>query len=78
MVNFNQTKRKGNSDMENKATLTNHGTPRMLTIRQVAATKILPEHTLRQMLKQGTLPHIMVGSRALVNYDRLIELLKGL
>ena len=46
--------------------------PRMWTIRQVAKAGILPEHALRQMVKNGTCPHIMVGTRALINVDKLI------
>lgn len=53
-------------------------TPRMMTVRQVAKTGILPEHALRMMLKAGKLPAIYVGSKALINYDRLCEQLQGL
>lgn len=52
--------------------------PRMLTIRQVAATGILPEHALRMMQKNGTLPCVMAGCKALVNYDKLLEKLQQL
>ena len=52
--------------------------PRMLTIRQIAATGLLPEHTLRQMEKQKMLPCFYVGKKCLVNYDRLIEQLQQL
>lgn len=51
--------------------------PRMMTIRQVAATKILPENALRQMVRNGTAPHIMCGTRALINYDKLVQMLEG-
>lgn len=47
--------------------------PKMLTIRQTAATGILPEHAIRQMVKAGTCPHIMAGTRVLINYDKLIQ-----
>lgn len=52
--------------------------PNMLTIRQIAATGLLPEHTLRLMYKQGLLPCITVGNKALVNYDKLVEMLQNL
>ena len=42
--------------------------PNYKTIRQ---TKILPEHRLRLMLKQGKLPGIQVGNRFPVNVDLL-------
>ena len=32
--------------------------PRMMTVREVAATGLLPEHALRVMLKKGTLPAV--------------------
>ena len=50
--------------------------PRMLTIRQAAKTGILPEHTLRRMVRDGTCPHILIGNKALVNYDKLLQVLK--
>lgn len=51
--------------------------PKMLTIRQVAATGILPENAIRQMVKNGTAPHIMAGCKALINYDKLVRMLEG-
>ena len=54
--------------------------PKMLTIRQVAATGLLPEHALRLMAKAGQLPSITVGEtkKILINYDRLVEQLQQL
>ena len=54
--------------------------PRMLTIRQVAQTGILPEHSLRLMARAGQLPSITVGEtkKILINYDRLVEQLQQL
>ena len=54
--------------------------PKMLTIRQVAATGLLPEHALRLMAKAGQLPCITVGEtkKILINYDRLLEQLQQL
>ncbi len=51
--------------------------PNFKTIRQTAATGILPEHRLRLMQKQGRLPGIQVGNRFLVNVDLLVELLNA-
>ena len=51
--------------MENK--------PRMMTIREIASTGLLSEHALRLMLKEGKLPAIYIGKKALINYDRLCE-----
>lgn len=50
--------------------------PRMMTIRQVAATGILPEYTIRAMVKNGTAPFIVCGNRALINFDKLVRMLE--
>lgn len=47
--------------------------PQFMTIRQVAATNLLPEHLLRKMEKQGRLPCIYSGKKCLINFDRLVE-----
>lgn len=47
--------------------------PKFLTIRQTAATGILPENLLRSWEKQGKLPCIYSGKRCLINFDRLVE-----
>lgn len=52
--------------------------PRMMSIREIAATGLLPEHALRLLLKAGKLPAIHIGKKALINYDRLCEALHGL
>ena len=56
--------------MENK--------PRIMTIREIASTGPLSEHALRLMLKEGKLPAIYIGKKALINYDRLCEELQSL
>ena len=50
--------------------------PRMMTIREVARTGILPEHAIRRMVKDGTCPHIMAGTKALINFDKLVRALE--
>ena len=50
---------------------------RFLTIRQCAATGILPEHALRLLSKQGKLPQITIGNRVLINYNKLVEKLNS-
>ena len=52
--------------------------PRMMTIREIAKTGLLPENALRTMVKDGRAPHIMVGNKAMINYDKLIEILEAL
>ncbi len=64
----------------NNEVSTNAAPPRMMTIRQVAQTGILPEHSLRLMAKAGQLPCITVGEtrKILVNYDKLLDQLASL
>ena len=51
--------------------------PRMRTIREVAATGMLSEYSLRLMEKQGKLPCIHVGKKCLINLDLLIQQLNN-
>ena len=51
--------------------------PRMLTIRETARTGILPEYALRTLVRQGKIPGIQVGTKFLVNYDRLCDWLNN-
>lgn len=53
----------------------NPNIPTMVTIRQAAATGILPEAALRRMVKDGTIPVIFSGNKAFINFDRLCEML---
>lgn len=46
------------------------------TIRQVAATGLLREHTLRMMQKEGVLPGFQRGKWFLVNVEMLEEMLR--
>lgn len=50
--------------------------PRMLTIRQTAATGILTESALRTLVKTKRIKVIYVGNRALINYQALVKQLK--
>ena len=51
--------------------------PRMRTIREIAATGMLSEYSLRLMEKQGRLPCIHVGKKCLINLDLLIQQLNN-
>ena len=55
------------------ANMTEQARPKMLTIRETARTGILPEYALRTLVKQGKIPGIQVGTKFLVNYDRLCD-----
>jgi len=52
--------------------------PKMMTIRQIANTGILPEHALRMLVKQDRVPYMMVGAKALINYTKLLDYLNQL
>ena len=54
---------------------TNTG-PRMMTVRQVAKTGILPEHAIRRGIKEGWVPFVPVGKKNLVNFDKLVKFLE--
>lgn len=43
------------------------------TIRQTAATGLLPEHRIRLMVAQGNCPGFMAGNRFMVNVTALPE-----
>lgn len=49
--------------------------PEFKTIRQTAATGILPEHRIRLMVAAGQCPGIKTGNRFLVNVSALAEML---
>jgi len=52
--------------------------PTMMTIREVARTGILSEHSLRLLVKEKKLPVIYIGKKALINYDKLCSALQDL
>ncbi len=49
-----------------------------MTVREVAATGILPENAIRVMLKDGRISAIYIGRKALINYDALCDQLEEL
>lgn len=50
--------------------------PRMRTIRQAAHEAGVPEHWLRQAVKDNRVVYVKAGNKALVNFDKLIEYLE--
>ena len=52
--------------------------PRLMTVRQVAQTGILPEHALRTLLRSGKITAVYVGRKAFINYDTLCQQLSRL
>ena len=53
----------------------NNTLPRMRTIREAAREVGIPEHALRVLVKEGRIVYIKVGSKALINMERLAEFL---
>ena len=47
--------------------------PKLMTIRQIAKTGMIPEHALRQLVKQGKVPFIQTGNRVLINFNQLVN-----
>ena len=52
--------------------------PKMMTVRQIAQTGLLPENTIRVMLKTGQLQAVYSGKKALINFDNLRAYLEKL
>ena len=52
--------------------------PKMMTIRQIAATGILSEHAIRMLVKAGKIPHLTVGKKVLINLDTVLKMLESL
>lgn len=50
--------------------------PMMMTVNQVARTGLLKEDTIRRGIKEGWIPHIKSGNRALINYNKLVKILE--
>lgn len=75
----NEGKRKEKQKMiqQEKAPAQGNGSfPTFLTIRRTAATGLLSEHYLRQLVARGECPGIRTGNRFLVNLEALVELLE--
>lgn len=50
---------------------------KMMTIREIANTGLIPEHALRILVKEKRIPFIKIGTKVLIHYETLNELLKG-
>ena len=56
----------------------NNNIPRMMTVRAIAKTGLLPENTIRVMLKKGQIQAVYSGKKALINYDNFCKYLQDL
>ena len=52
--------------------------PKMMTIREIARTGLLSEHALRLLTKQGKLPALYINSKALLDYNTVVEYIRRL
>ena len=50
--------------------------PKLMSIREVARTGVIPEHALRKLIKLGKIPCIYSGRKALICFDRMCELIE--
>ena len=49
---------------------------KMMSIRQFARTGMLTEHALRLLVKQGKIPVVFIGTKALLDYDLVTETIR--
>lgn len=57
---------------------TTNSIPKMMTIRQITETGLLPENTIRVMLRNGQIQAVYSGKKALINFDNLCAYLRTL
>lgn len=57
--------------------ITNANVPRMRTIKQTAQETGLPEHFIRQLVKQNKISYVKAGCKALINLDLFIDYLNS-
>lgn len=55
-----------------------HPIPKMMIVRQIAATGLLPESAIRRLLREKKIPAIYSGKKAYINFDKLCEYLTNL
>ena len=58
--------------------MSENNVPKLMTIRQVAKTGIIPEKALRQLVKQGIVKVLYSGNRAFVNYRSVCNVVNHL
>jgi len=51
--------------------------PVMLTVRQAAATGVLPERTLRRLIAEKKIPILRSGRTQYINYGKLLDALNN-
>ena len=61
-------------NMENKT----NKIPKMMTVREVAATGLLPESAIRRLLREKKIAAVYSGKKAFINFDMLCNQLANL
>lgn len=60
-----------------ETTIETTGLPKLMSIREVARTGIIPEHALRRLIKSGEIPCIYSGRKALLSFGKVCEILEN-
>lgn len=58
--------------------MSDNSVPKLMTIRQVAKTGIIPERALRRLVKQGVIKALYSGNRAFINYHTVCNVINNL
>jgi len=58
--------------------MSENNVPKLMTIRQVAKTGLIPEKALRQLVKEGIVKVLYSGNRAFVNYQNVCKIVNHL
>ena len=58
--------------------LEKYNIPKFMTVKELASTGILSEYCIRRMLKEGKIPAIYTGKKALINFDVLCKQLNSM
>ena len=61
-------------NMENKT----NKIPKMMTVKEVAATGLLPESAIRRLLREKKIAAVYSGKKAFINFDMLCNQLANL
>lgn len=63
--------------MKGEIQMADNTLPKMMTVRQIANTGILPESAIRSMLKNGEIHAVYSGKKAFINFDNFCAYLHG-
>ena len=58
--------------------MSENNVPKLMTIREVARTGIIPENALRRLVKQGVVKALYSGKKAFINYQSVCNIINNL